>query len=250
MKFPLSTSLLLLLCASSLMAKPVIRVNGSSTLTERLRPIAAQIAQAHEAELQFTPNGVGNGLIDLVSGKAEVALVVGPVDYFIQRINAKTPGFVDPAKLKVVPLSPKFAGQAALIAHPGVSVSNLSRQQVEQIFCGQITNWKRVGGPDLPVVPVFHDPMNGYSAVLSVVYHADPSIEGSKCVERINEVSDMVAATPGAISFVSKAMADKAANVAQISTFPAVTPVSYVVTLGEPSEPVKAIISDLVERSN
>jgi len=36
----------------------------------------------------------------------------------------------------------------AIVAHPSQAVGNLSTEQVKQIFAGEITNWKQVGGAD------------------------------------------------------------------------------------------------------
>jgi phosphate transport system substrate-binding protein len=36
----------------------------------------------------------------------------------------------------------------AIIVHPSNTVSNLTKEQVRDIFSGKITNWKDVGGPD------------------------------------------------------------------------------------------------------
>ncbi|HEU4717627.1 MAG TPA: substrate-binding domain-containing protein, partial [Bacteroidia bacterium] len=39
----------------------------------------------------------------------------------------------------------------AIITHPAVCVDSLSMQQLSDVFSGKITNWKEVGGADLPV---------------------------------------------------------------------------------------------------
>ena len=45
-------------------------------------------------------------------------------------------------------------GRASIAAfvHPGVSITNLTGQQLIDIYAGRITNWSAVGGPDLPIV--------------------------------------------------------------------------------------------------
>ena len=40
----------------------------------------------------------------------------------------------------------------AVIVNPSNPVSQLTRQQLEAIFRGKITNWKQLGGPDMKII--------------------------------------------------------------------------------------------------
>ena len=40
----------------------------------------------------------------------------------------------------------------AVVVHPSNPVKQLTRQQLEDIFRGKITNWKQVGGDDRKIV--------------------------------------------------------------------------------------------------
>lgn len=40
----------------------------------------------------------------------------------------------------------------AVVVNPANPVSKLTREQLEAIFRGKITNWKEVGGPDMRIV--------------------------------------------------------------------------------------------------
>ncbi len=41
----------------------------------------------------------------------------------------------------------------AVVVNPSLQVSSLTINQLQQIYQGQITNWKLLGGPDLPITP-------------------------------------------------------------------------------------------------
>jgi phosphate transport system substrate-binding protein len=41
----------------------------------------------------------------------------------------------------------------AVVVNPSLNVSGLTIDQLQQIYLGEITNWKQVGGPDLPITP-------------------------------------------------------------------------------------------------
>lgn len=49
----------------------------------------------------------------------------------------------------------------AIITHSKLGVDSLSTEQLMEIFSGEITNWKLVGGPDLPIVIYGRDSLSG-----------------------------------------------------------------------------------------
>lgn len=49
----------------------------------------------------------------------------------------------------------------AIYVNPKLSVSSLTKSQVRDVFTGQITNWKDVGGPDLAINPMSRNPEDG-----------------------------------------------------------------------------------------
>ena len=49
----------------------------------------------------------------------------------------------------------------AIVVHPSNPVTNLTREQLEGIFTGRITNWKEVGGADMKIVPYSRETSSG-----------------------------------------------------------------------------------------
>src|SRR5205807_6573817 len=49
----------------------------------------------------------------------------------------------------------------ALIINSGNTVSNLTRDQIRDIFTGAVKNWKEVGGADDPIHLYTRDPISG-----------------------------------------------------------------------------------------
>ncbi|PSW15944.1 phosphate ABC transporter substrate-binding protein [Photobacterium rosenbergii] len=49
----------------------------------------------------------------------------------------------------------------ALVVHKDNPVANLTKEQVEKIYHGDITNWKEVGGPDLKIAVVSRENASG-----------------------------------------------------------------------------------------
>ena len=49
----------------------------------------------------------------------------------------------------------------AVIVNPSNPVSQLTRQQLEAIFRGKITNWKQLGGPDMKIIVYSRETSSG-----------------------------------------------------------------------------------------
>jgi phosphate transport system substrate-binding protein len=57
-------------------------------------------------------------------------------------------------QLKQVPVA---SDALVLFTHPDISIPGLSVNQLKDIYKGKLTNWKQVGGPDVPIVPFSRD---------------------------------------------------------------------------------------------
>jgi len=49
----------------------------------------------------------------------------------------------------------------SVVVHPKNPVANMTMEQIKQIFTGQTTNWKDVGGPDKPIVVFTRESTSG-----------------------------------------------------------------------------------------
>ncbi|NEQ27093.1 MAG: hypothetical protein F6K28_50405, partial [Microcoleus sp. SIO2G3] len=113
--------------------------------------------------------------------------------------KAKERGF----QLKQVPF-----GLDALVffTHPNIAIPGLSVEQLQDIYQGKLTNWKQVGGPDLPIVPFVRDPK--VTNLLNDLLGKDVEQISSKVqfVRDYTEAIRKVASTPGGISFGGNAV--------------------------------------------
>jgi len=138
---------------------------GGSTSFAPLRStesteIEARIEQVHPGfTLEYKPPtppkkpGSGSGIGMLIEGQLSVAQSSRPLKDE-EFAKARDRGFT----LKQVPVA---IDSIAIYINPQVSVSSLTLAQLKDIFTGKITNWKEVGGADLPIIPVSRDPKDG-----------------------------------------------------------------------------------------
>ena len=113
------------------------RIKGSDTVL----PVAQQTAerfmnQYPDTRVTVTGGGTGVGISALLDNTTDIAMASGPIK-FSEKMKIKSAG-EDVAEIVVA------YDALAVVAHPSNPVKQLTRQQLEDIFRGKITNWKQV----------------------------------------------------------------------------------------------------------
>ncbi|WP_223670200.1 substrate-binding domain-containing protein [Kangiella shandongensis] len=94
----------------------------------------------------------------------------------------------------------------AVIVHPQLNIKQLTTKELAKIFSGEITNWKELGGDNLPISVFARDDNSGtYDTFKSLVLkrHNVKLSEFAKRYESSGELSQQVSSTFGAIGFVA-----------------------------------------------
>ncbi|GAA4361352.1 phosphate ABC transporter substrate-binding/OmpA family protein [Kangiella marina] len=94
----------------------------------------------------------------------------------------------------------------AVIIHPSLSIKQLDTQQLAQVFSGEITNWRQLGGDNQPIRVFARDDNSGtYDTFKSLVLkrHNVKLSQYAKRYESSGELSQQVSSTFGAIGFVA-----------------------------------------------
>lgn len=98
----------------------------------------------------------------------------------------------------------------AVVVHPANPVTNLTAAQVRQVFAGEITNWKQVGGPGRPIMLVTREAGSGTRGAFEELLMAKRSIATKAIVQgSTGAVRSSVAQAAGAIGYVSIGSLDK-----------------------------------------
>ena len=136
-----------LLIAFSLLSLSVNaqRIKGSDTVL----PVAQQTAERYmnqhpDARVTVTGGGTGVGISALMDNTTDIAMASRPIK-FSEKMKIKEAG-QDVDEIIVA------YDALAVVVHPSNPVKQLTRQQLEDIFRGKITNWKQVGGDDRKIV--------------------------------------------------------------------------------------------------
>lgn len=164
------------------------------------------IALAHpEFRLRYTEPlnnkpGSGTGIAMLLDGKLSFSQSGRPLED-AEYSKARTYGF----NLQQVPIA---IDGITFYTHSDIPVDGLSVDQVQAIFMGKVTNWKQVGGPDLPVRPFSVDPK--ITSSIQILFEGVQGASLGRNVQLVRDYTEAirnVASTPGGISYGSAPLA-------------------------------------------
>jgi phosphate transport system substrate-binding protein len=207
MKFlPLVSLLGILVTGSAARGEvPAITLAGSSTVTRVLLPLKAGVEASQGVEIRLVPNGSGRGLADLAAGRADAAMLSGPLDYLLERVNASAPGGLRSEQLEKLKLADTPKAEVVALLAPGNPVRQLTALQLRDLLSGAIVNWRQIGGPDLPVQVILADELDGVRASLASGLMAGTTfVASAKIVERTPDIVALVVATPGGVGMLPR----------------------------------------------
>lgn len=91
-----------------------------------------------DARVTVTGGGTGVGIAALMDNTTDIAMASRPIK-FSEKMKAKA------AQTDIEETIVAYDA-LAVVVHPSNPVKQLTRQQLEDIFRGKITNWQQVGG--------------------------------------------------------------------------------------------------------
>ncbi len=180
-----------------------IDYTASGTITAAgstaLQPLVEAAAEAFmnkdpNAHINVQAGGSGQGLALISQGSVQI----GDSDLFAsdKLTTAQSANLVD-HQVCVVGF--------ATVVNPAVTVNNLTKQQLQQIFTGKITNWKDVGGADQKIT-IINRPLSSGTRATFKKYALDGMEEAQGIAltqDSSGAVATEIASTPGSISYLA-----------------------------------------------
>lgn len=131
-----------------------IVIKGSTTVLPVAQGTLEAFMKAHPGvQMSLSGGGSGEGIKALIDKTTDIATSSRDIK----------PSEIELAKSRGVnPVEHVVAFDAIIpVVHPTNKVSNLTTDQLSQIYQGKITNWKEVGGEDLKIVVISRDSSSG-----------------------------------------------------------------------------------------
>ncbi|MCL6477388.1 MAG: phosphate ABC transporter substrate-binding protein [Peptococcaceae bacterium] len=216
---------------------------GSTALLPLVEEAAKQFMSKNpKVQITVQGGGSGTGLSQVSSGAADI----GNSDIFAEEKSG-----IDASKL--VDTKVCVVGMAA-VANPKVTVDNLTKNQLIDIFTGKVTNWKEVGGPDQKIVVINRAKGSGTRATFKAfALDGKEETTGGMEIDSSGQVKKTVSETPGAISYLALSYVDNSVKALKLDgvapTEESITDGRYPVwayehmyTLGQPAGEVKAFL--------
>ena len=168
-----------------------IQIKGSDTMINLAQAWAEVFMEKNsESFIAVTGGGSGTGIAALLNGTCDIAassrLMTPPEKDLAQRQG------LDIQEYKVA------LDGLAVVVHPQNPVSQLTVDQIADIFKGKITHWQQLGGPNGPIVILSREVNSGTHVYFKehVLRHGDP--------QRQDEFSDSALMMPSSQAIVDE----------------------------------------------
>ncbi len=233
--------------ASWTAAADTLVVQGSTTFNRRVMLVhQAAIEVASGQTLKVTPTKSTPGLIALFEGRAQMAMISAPLASEIQELRKVAPAMPSD-RLHAFEI---MATRIAIGVHPSNPVRKASLADIRRILLGEITNWKELGGPDLPI----RVGLAGGGGIEAVIKSelldgrpvAAPNVLDASSPDQLVQAMEQ---SPDMVGFAQLSLV-KRRNLPEIVTDRPLQTTLSLVTLDEPTPPVRAVIDAAQKLAN
>ena len=180
-----------------------VTMNGSTSMEKFANALDEAFMAKYpgiQATVQFTGSGAGieavaNGTVDI--GNSSRAL----------KDEEKAKGLVE----NVVAID-----GIAVVVDKANAVEDITKDQLAQVYSGQITNWKDLGGSDQQIVVIGREASSGTRGAFEELLKLEDKCKYAQEIDSTGAVMAKVAATPGAIGYVSLDVIDDTVHTLKI----------------------------------
>jgi phosphate transport system substrate-binding protein len=200
------------LFATSMQAQKVsFKIKGSDTVLPLTQKEAEVYMKKYPgSSIMVTGGGSGVGISSLLSGTTDIAQSSRSLKLDEKmKLNEAGKAF----KETIIAYD-----ALAVIVNPSNKVTKLTREQLEGIFTGKITNWKEVGGEDAKMVVYSRETSSGtYEFFKEHVLNKKNYATSALLMPATGAIVQSVSQTKGAIGYVGLAYIEKSVRAIQVS---------------------------------
>lgn len=181
-----------------------LSISGSTSVGPLAEKLAAKYMETENVNIEINQIGSSAGITNAISGVSDIGMASrnledGEAEELSETIIA-------------------FDG-IVVVTHANNQVKDLTMDEVEKIFTGEITNWKEVGGKDMEIVVVSREDGSGSrDAFQEIVDYSSGELVRSAIIASGNgNIKTTVATNEHAIGFISFEYIDDTVSTVKIN---------------------------------
>ena len=172
-----------------------VNTDGSTSMESVVKALAeAFMEQNPDVTVNYSGTGSGTGIQAAIDGTVDLGLASRAL-----KDEEKSNGAVE----NIVALD-----GVAVVVNPENGVTDLTVEQIAQIFTGEITNWSELGGSDGQIVPIGREAGSGTRDGFESITGTEDACVYQNELTSTGEVIANVASNPNAIGYASLSAVD------------------------------------------
>lgn len=169
----------------------LVTISGSTSVGPLAEKLAMKYQEQNDVKIEVNQIGSSAGITNAINGVSQIGMSSRDLkqeekDSDLQELIIAYDGIV-------------------VVTHPSNPVKDLTMEQVKQIFTGEITNWKEVGGKDMEIVVVSREDGSGSRDAFQEIvgYESGQLIKNAIVASGNGNIKTTVAMNKHAIGFIS-----------------------------------------------
>lgn len=168
-----------------------VAISGSTSVGPLAEKLAMKYEEQVDVNIEINQIGSSAGIANAISGVSEIGM--SSRDLKDEEIAEG-----------VEPVTIAYDG-IVVVTHPSNKVKDITMEQVKQIFTGEVTNWKELGGEDMEIVVVSREDGSGSRDAFQEIvdYSSGELIRNAIIASGNGNIKTTVATNKHAIGFIS-----------------------------------------------
>lgn len=182
-----------------------VSISGSTSVGPLAEKLAAKYTEKDNTNIEINQIGSSAGITNAISGVSEIGMTSR---------DLKEEEIANGLKEVVI----AYDG-IVVVTHPSNKVTDLTIDQIKQIFTGEVTNWKDLGGDNLEIVVVSREDGSGSRDAFQeiVEYSSGQLIRNSIIASGNGNIKTTVANNKHAVGFISFEYIDESISTIDIN---------------------------------
>jgi phosphate transport system substrate-binding protein len=228
------------LAIATVSAAESVMIQGSSTVSGRLlTPYKDTIEAKSGQKLEVIASKSAAGLVALLEGKSDLAMTSAPLDAEMSAVRQLLPT----ADFSALSSTEVGKTRVAFALNAKNAVRSATLDQVRDILTGKLTNWKELGGTDLPIRVVAVRLGGGLQTTVENELLGGKPVDGAHVIKVNNgsQIIKVVEQEPGALGIAQLGLVNDA-KLPELVTNRPIEQRLFLVTKSKPSERVQSVV--------